>query len=193
MKTETANQQITRDITELLKIPAIKDRDSIEKLYAQIYPILRKIAASQLHAKNINITQQATEIVHEAYEKISCQRAEWKNRKHFYAVSTRLIRRVIVDHIRSRYAEKRGGDNLALTQFNEELHISENKIDWLMLDEALNNLTNIDPEAAMLVEWRYFGGLDIKELAELLDISVASAKRKWLFSKACLTHFLEPT
>jgi len=186
------DNKVQRDITELLQVTALQDRDNVEQLYQQVYPVLRKIATSQLDTKRVNLTQQATEIVHEAYEKISEQHAPWQNRQHFYAVSTRLIRRIIVDHIRSKYAVKRGGDRLVMTQINDELHGTEPKIDWLTLDQALNELAKLDPQAAMLVEWRYFGGLSIKELADLLGISVSSVKRKWLFSKACLTRFLEP-
>lgn len=180
------------DITELLQATNLEDRGKVEQLYQQVYPVLRSIAYSQLNAKKINLTQQATEIVHEAYEKISAQRAPWQNRQHFYAVSARLIRRIIVDHIRSRYATKRGGDQLLITQLDDQLHGTEPKIDWLTLDDALNRLAKLDPQAAMLVEWRYFGGLSIKELASLMDISVSSVKRKWLFSKACLMRYLEP-
>lgn len=188
----SVDYRVQTDITELLQSTTLQDRTKVEQLYQQIYPVLRKIAASQLNAKKINLTQQATEIVHEAYEKISSQRAPWQNRQHFYAVSTRLIRRIIVDHIRSRYANKRGGDQLIMTQLDDERHGTEPTIDWLTLDEALNQLSKLDPQAAMLVEWRYFGGLSINELADLLDISVSSVKRKWLFSKACLLRFLEP-
>lgn len=137
-------------------------------------------------------TLQTTALIHEAYLKLVDQHhAQWRDRAHFFAVASQLMRRIAIDHARARLAEKRGGglvhvslDDVADEHDNEQL---------IAIDEALSRLEQIDAQQSRVVELRFFGGLTIEETAEAMSLSPATVKREWTSAKAWLYHELTRT
>lgn len=132
-------------------------------------------------------TLQPTAVVHEAYLKLVGQeRVEWRGRAHFFAVAAQAIRRILVDHARGKMAAKRGGDRIKL-DLNEQLVAAfDHSVDVLELDEALAALAKSHPRHVRIVEARFFGGLTVKEVADVLGISTATVEREWRFARAVL-------
>jgi RNA polymerase sigma factor (TIGR02999 family) len=130
---------------------------------------------------------QTTALVNEAFLRlVDSSHVRWQNRAHFFAVSAQLMRRILVDFARSRNYKKRGGHALQVS-LDEALAISpERDADLVALDEALNALAEIDERKSRVVEMRFFGGLSIKEAAEVLKVSPDTVMRDWRFAKAWL-------
>lgn len=173
------------DLTELLLSWKSGETPS-EALTRHIYPALRRIAARQLRGSG-NASLQVTELVNEAYVRLVSQRSSsWLCRRHFFAVSSRLIRRTLIDHIRERRSQKRGGRAVRVEL--DELHATEPQAhpDLLELDRALGALAEIDSQAERIVELRYFGGLTIDETADVLEISRSTVVRSWGFARSWL-------
>ncbi|MDJ0836218.1 MAG: sigma-70 family RNA polymerase sigma factor [Acidobacteriota bacterium] len=181
-------------ITQLLNDWKNGDDLAHDRLFEQIYPVLRKIVGSVIYSGGSNLTLQTTEILHEAYVKLVGQKkADWENRSQFYAVSSRIIRRVIVDNARRGSRQKRGGDarQIPLDEAGES-EVQPNSLDdWLTLDQALNKLARIDEAAARIVELRYFAGLNMDEIAAVLEMGTATAGRHWRFARAWLKNALQ--
>jgi RNA polymerase sigma factor (TIGR02999 family) len=139
-------------------------------------------------------TLQATALVHEAYLRLVDQHhVVWRNRAHFFGVAAQLMRRILVDHARSRHAAKRGGGMQQLALGDADAAASpaaDDGVDVISLHEALERLAALDPAQARLVELRYFGGLNIDETAQALDISPATVKREWATARAWLRREL---
>jgi RNA polymerase sigma factor (TIGR02999 family) len=144
-----------------------------------------------MRRENVGHTLQTTALVNEAYLKLINQKhVQWKNRAHFFALSAKLMRRILVDHARNRKYEKRGGDARKIS-FDEALFISAGKSgDLVALDEALERLTAIDLRKGKVVELRFFGGLSVDETAEALEISAVTVMREWSMAKAWLYNSL---
>ena len=134
---------------------------------------------------------QTTALVSEAYMRlVDYERMQWQDRAHFFAVSAQLMRRILVDHARSRQYAKRGGGAERIS-FDEALNVSSEKgADIVALDEALSKLTTIDPRKGKVVELRFFGGLSVEETAEALQISAVTVMREWSMAKAWLYNSL---
>jgi len=175
------------EVTELLVKWSEGDADALEKLLPIVYTELRRIADGYLRRERSGHTLQATALVHEAYMRlVKAQGLEWQNREQFFGICANLMRRILVDHARTATAAKRGGTapNLPL---DESLTISgESDANLLLLDEALNKLSEIDAQAARIVELRYFAGLTIEESAEVLKTSPMTVKREWATARAWL-------
>jgi len=176
------------NVTELLQAWGNGNVQAMDALLPLVYNDLRRRAAAYLRRERSNHTLQTTALVNEAYLKLVDQRkVVWKNRDHFFAIAAQAMRRILVDHAKSRHRKKRGGttedlyieDNLIATP-------GENEIDIIALDEALSKLAALDPRQERLVELRYFVGLDLEEAAKVLDISRATATREWKLAKAWL-------
>lgn len=178
------------EITELLGRWRAGDRVAEEKLMAVLYPVMRAIAQREiLAAGHGKVTVRATELANEAYLRVLDQRTDWESRTHFLAIAGRMVRRVIVDLIRARETEKRGGsvDVIPLDAVDEQLHpVVEDGVDLLILEDALEKLAKRDVVAAQVVELRYFSGLNNDEVAKLLDVGVATVVRHWQFGRAFL-------
>lgn len=175
------------NVTQLLRAVSAGDRRSVDALMAAIYGDLKRLAINHMQGERRDHTLQPTALVHEAYLKLIGQRTtDWKDRVHFFSVASRIIRRILVDHARERGAAKRGGgrgrSDLDLTQ----IALSGPGIDVIALDEALTELAAIDLRQAEIVEMRFFGGLTVEEVAELLAISPRSVDRDWRCAKAWL-------
>ncbi|HEX2640099.1 MAG TPA: ECF-type sigma factor, partial [Pyrinomonadaceae bacterium] len=145
-------------------------------------------AAAYLRRERPNHTLQTTALVHEAYLKLIDQKqVEWKSRGHFFALAAQAMRRILVDHAKSRHREKRGGPNENVPLEDELLAVAEEtNIDVIALDEALSRLAKFDPQQERIVEMRYFAGLSLDETAAALGISRATAARDWAVAKAWL-------
>ena len=175
------------EVTELLVRWSKGDTEALDQLLPIVYAELRRIADAYLRRERSGHTLQATALVHEAFLKlVKAQDLEWKNREQFFGISANLMRHILVDHARTATAVKRGGvaSNLPL---DESLTISnESDANLLLLDEALNKLAAIDPQAARIVELRYFAGLTIEETAEVTKTSPMTVKREWATARAWL-------
>ena len=147
-----------------------------------IYRDLRRLAAYCLASERQAQTLQATALVHETYLRISSLRGfDWKGRTQFISVVTQIMRRVLVDHARARRAAKR---DPAL--FEASPALGSHPLDVLAVDEALTEMLRLYPRCGQIVELRFFGDLDFKEIAEVLDVSIATVERDWRFSRAWL-------
>ena len=177
----------TQSVTELLLKFSDGKRDVVDELLPLIYDELKRIAASYLRRERSDHTLQPTALVNEAYMKmVDITQVSWQNKAHFVGVAANQMRRILVDHARHHNAQKRGGEFHILT-LNEEIdQADEQSAELIDLDEALNELAKMDPVKAQIVELRYFGGLTMDEVAEVLSVSVITVKRHWKMAKAWL-------
>lgn len=177
------------NITLLLHAASSGDRRDLDALMAAIYQDMRRLAASHMESERRDHTLQPTALVHEAYVKLVDQRStDWRDRLHFFAVASTIIRRILIDHARARLADKRGGN---ITRVSLEGHDaaapgSKSDVDVLALDEALAELAELDAQQARIVELRYFCGCTIDEIAHLLDIGKRTVDRDWQAARAWL-------
>ena len=162
-----------------------------DALLNAVYDELRRLAAYHLGRERANHTLQATALVHEAYLRLAAQGGgRWRDRTHFIALASQMMRRVLVDQARARLRDKRGGGDLGLSLSEAGDLASGKDVQVLDLDQALDRLAQVDPRKAKLVEFRYFGGLTLEETAQALDTSLATAERDWRFSRAFLRREL---
>lgn len=174
------------DVTKLLHRWREGDSDALDELTPVLYGELRRIASGQLSGERRNHTLQATEVVHEAFIRLIGTDVPWQDRAHFVAVAARTMRRLLVDHARSRGREKRGGDLARVTlQPSDALSEPKNE-EILTLDHALSALAEQDERAASVVELHHFGGLTYDETAEVLGVSAATVKRDLRVARAWL-------
>jgi len=182
------------DVTQLLLGWSGGDRAAGDGLMAAVYDELHRQAARAMGRETPEHTLQATALVSEAYLRLIDQRrVQWRNRAHFFGVAAQLMRRILVDHARTRHAAKRGGGMRQLTLGNVDSARDlpdESGVDVLVLNEALERLATIDPHQARIVELRYFGGMTIEDTAEALDVSPATVKREWAVARAWLRREL---
>ena len=179
-------------VTQWLFAWSSGDRAALEELIPVVYPELRRIAARYLRRERFGHTLQPTALVNEAYLKLIDQnRAHWQNRAHFFGVAAQLMRRILVDHARTRGAAKRGGGAAPVTLVDAMGASTPRGIDVVALDEALSRLTSFYPEQGRLVELRYFGGLTIEETGEVMGMSPATVKRQWAVARAWLLSQLD--
>jgi RNA polymerase sigma factor (TIGR02999 family) len=179
-------------ITQLLIDWGKGDQAALEKLMPLVYSELRRLASNYLRRERAEHTLQPTALVNEAYLKLIDQRnAKWQNRAHFFGISAQLMRRILVDHARQHQAVKRGGSaqqRVSITTV--EKLIKEPEIDLLALNEALDELARMDPQQSQIVELKFFAGLSIEEIAEVLGIGHATVERDWKMARAWLRRQL---
>jgi RNA polymerase sigma factor (TIGR02999 family) len=185
--------QSPEGITQLLIDWGKGDQAALERLMPLVYSELRRLAGNYLRRERAEHTLQPTALVNEAYLKLVDQRnARWQNRAHFFGIAAQLMRRILVDHARQRQAEKRGGaDQQRLSITSAEALVKQPEIDLLALNEALDELAQMDPQQSRIVELKFFGGLSIEETAEVLGISHATVERDWKLARAWLRRQLE--
>ena len=182
-------------ITRLLSEWREGDRDAESALMEHIYPILRGLVGAQLRRAPSGLTLSATELVNEAYIRLEQQReVDWQNREHFFAITATVVRRVVIDYLRERSAEKRGASQVAVQL--DELHSGDmpsvgDQIGWLALDQALTQLQSLDADCARVVELRVFGGLGMEQIAAACGSSVATVGRQWRFARTWLAEQLD--
>ena len=170
--------------------------DRVQSLLPEVYEQLRAAARNALKSERKDHTLQATALVHEAYLRIAGPREiPWESRAHFYAAAAQAMRRILVDHARARASAGRGGPDArraALELSGLPAPDSEREsAGFLILDEAIERLEGVDPEAARVVRLRYFAGLGVDDTAAAMGVSAPTVKRAWAFARAWLKEAIE--
>lgn len=174
-------------ITRLLHRWQQGDAGARDRLFVIVYDELRRRAAAQLRRERRGHTLRPTALVHEAYLRLLGQdRAHWQNRAQFFAVASRTMRRVLVDHARERNAGKRAGQALRVALDEDAAAVQPREVDLIALDHALDDLAALDARQSRVVEMRYFAGLGMEEIATLLEVSRATVDRDWRFARTWL-------
>lgn len=183
------------DITRILRASNSGDAGATDELLAALHGQLRALAADFMRRERAGHTLQPTALVHEAYLRLVEQNgADCRDRRHFMAIASEVIRRVLVDHARRHGAQKRGGgwERVELEDADASVSAEPGGHDMLALDEALEHLGRLHDRQRRIVELRYFGGLSIDETAANLDVSPATVKAEWALARAWLREKLEP-
>jgi RNA polymerase sigma factor (TIGR02999 family) len=182
------------DVTALLAGWRAGSAGAEEALMAKVQPELRRLAAAYLRRERQGHTLQPTAVVNEAYLRLVQQRpGKWENRAHFFGIAASMMRRVLVDHARRKRAVKRDGVTNSPVTISRvaERPAAVDVVDVIDLHDALTELAALDPRQADIVEKRYFGGLTVEEIAEVLDLSPATVKREWTTAKIWLRRRLQ--
>lgn len=175
------------NITELLVGYGRGDKEALDRLMPIVYDELRRQAARYLKREQAGHTLQTTALIHEAYVRLVDQRnVQWQNRAHFFGIAAQLMRRILVDHARTKKRAKRGGSDVRVSLGEVDVAAKDQDLDVVALDEALNRLAKIDEQQSRVVELRFFSGLTVEETAEVMGISAATVKRDWSMAKAWL-------
>jgi RNA polymerase sigma factor (TIGR02999 family) len=180
------------DVTQLLRAWSDGEQGALERLIPLVEVELRRLARMYMAHERRAHTLQPTALVNEAFLRLTgAQHVRWQDRAHFLGISARLMRRVLVDHARSRGYRKRGG-GAQLVTLNEGLVAApEPAVDVVALDRALEKLAAVDPRKSRVIELRFFGGLSVEEAAEVLHVSSDTVKRDWRLAKLWLLSALE--
>lgn len=178
---------LSNDVTLLLRAWGGGDAQALDRLAPLVYRELHRIARNYMARERIDHTLQTTALVNEAYVRlVDARQVTWHDRAHFFAVCARAMRRILVDHARSRGYQKRGGREVRI-EFDEACGVALSADSNLLgLDEALDRLSNLDPRKASVIEMRFFGGLSLEETAEALKISPETVMRDWKLARAWL-------
>jgi RNA polymerase sigma factor (TIGR02999 family) len=177
----------SKQVTELLLDWSRGDLKAREALMPLVYDELRRLAASYLRRERPDHTLQPTALVNEAYLRlVEGNSVNWQSKSHFFGVSAKLMRRILVDHARGHLAEKRGSGAPKVPLTEAIVMSREEPADLVALDESLTRLAAFDPQQGRIVELRVFAGLTVEETAQVLDISPATVKRDWSVAKAWL-------
>lgn len=181
------------DITELLVAHGKGRPDALEQLVPLVYADLRRMARAHMRGRRPGATLDTGGLVHEAYVRlVDERRAEWRDRRHFFAVAAMAMRQIVIDHARRRSRAKRGGGG-HLTALDDAADLIAGDVEQLLdLDRALAELEALDARAVRIVECRYFGGLSEAETAEALGVSLRTVQREWLKARAWLRGALRP-
>lgn len=176
-----------QNVTELLNDWSKGNKEALDQLVPLVYDELRRQAARYLRREQVGHTLQTTALIHEAYLRLVDQRSvHWQNRAQFFGIAGQMMRRILVDHARTKKRAKRGGSDIRVS-LDQAVSISSKKdLDIVALDEALGRLEEIDPQQSRIVELRFFSGLSVEETAAVLGISAATVKRDWSVAKAWL-------
>jgi len=179
------------EITALLVAAGGGDRSAFDRLFEAVYSELRTIAHRQLGRSLGAQTLDTTGLVHEAYVRFSKQE-HWSvaDRLHFYRLAARAMRSIVIDRARRRGRLKRGGDRVVLELDELEVAVPERADELLAVEDALSRLERVEPELAQLVEWRFYAGLSVDEIADLLAVSDRTVKRRWRVARAFLAQDL---
>jgi RNA polymerase sigma factor (TIGR02999 family) len=179
------------EVTGLLRAWGRGDEESLQKLMPLVYDQLHAAARRYMAGERAGHTLQTTALIHETYLRlVDIRRIEWQDRAHFHAVCAQLMRRILIDFARSRGYQKRGGA-APHVNFDEKLVVSaEPDFNLVALDDALNRLAQVDERKSKVVELRFFGGLDVKETAEVMKLSADTVMRDWKLAKVWLLREL---
>ena len=177
----------SRDISRLIAAWSNGDERALDGLMSAVYPELRRIARRHLGRRQAGDTLESAALANEAYLKLTrAGGIHCENRIHFLALCSQMIRRILVDHARSRGYAKRGGSAVRVPLDDVLVGARARGIEILALDEALESLSKVDGRKCRVVELRYFGGLSVQEIAEVMGISPETVKRDWKMAKAWL-------
>ncbi len=180
----------TPDVPDVPREPADDDA-TLDALTPVLYAELRRLAAGYLRRERVGHTLQPTALVNEAYLRLAAQRnLAWENHSHVLGIAARLMRRILVDHARSKGRIKRAGMLTRVTLDGLEVGAAEQDVDIVALDEALRELAAVDEQLGRVVELRYFGGLTVEQVAEVLGSSPRSVDRAWATARAWLRRWM---
>ena len=184
--------QAEKPITQILSEIKSGNEKALDELLPLVYDELRRLANSYLKNERSNHTLQPTALVHEAYLRLLGQKEiAWQNRAHFFGVSARLMREILIEYARMKNRLKRGGEFKTQIALDDAVSFSGAKdFDVVSVDEALTKLEKLDPRQARIVEMKFFAGMTIEEIAEVLTISPATVKREWATAKLLLYKIL---
>jgi RNA polymerase sigma-70 factor, ECF subfamily len=176
-----------QNVTQLLIAWNGGDKQALDKLLPVVYDELRRQAARYLRRERPGHTLQTTALIHEAYLRLIDQKSvQWQNRAQFFGIAAQMMRRILVDHARTKHRAKRGGSDIRVSLTDATSVTKDPDLNLVELDEALNRLEKIDPQQSKIVELRFFSGLNVEETAAALQISPATVKRDWKVAKAWL-------
>jgi len=179
-------------VTQLLRAWSNGEADALDRLMPLVEAELRRLARGYMGRERRGHTLQPTALVNEAFLRLTDARhIRWQDRAHFLGISARLMRRVLVDHARSRGSRKRGGDAQRVTLSDGLLTSPEPTVDLVALDRALEALASVDLRKSRVVDLRFFGGLSVEETAEVLHVSSDTIKRDWRIAKLWLLRELD--
>jgi RNA polymerase sigma-70 factor (ECF subfamily) len=183
---------LSRDITQLLQSLNNGDSKAADQLIPLVYSELRAIARECFLGQRASHTLEPTALVHEAYLKlVRAEEIDWQGRSHFFALSARAMRQILVDHARRKQRLKRDG-GMTRIELRDDMAMSPQRDeDLLAVDEALNALEKLDPRQAKIVELRFFGGLTVQEVADYLHLSKRTVEREWTMIRAWLRQTLD--
>jgi RNA polymerase sigma-70 factor (ECF subfamily) len=177
-----------KEVTRLLVDWGNGDQAALDELIPLVYDELRRLAGRYMRRESQGHTLQTSALVNEAYLRLVDQKSvQWQNRAHFFGVAAQLMRRILVDHARSRLRAKRGG-RAQVVSLAEQAVMSKEVAEVIALDEALNNLAVLDPRKSQIVEMKFFGGLTTEEVAEVLKVTSRTVEREWRKAKAWLNR-----
>jgi RNA polymerase sigma factor (TIGR02999 family) len=181
-----------KSITQILSEIKNGNQIALDELLPLVYDELRRLANNYLRNERSNHTLQPTALVHEAYLRLLGQKEiEWQNRAHFFGVSARLMREILIEYARGRNRQKRGGEFKTQIVLDEAISFSnQTQLDVVAVDDALSKLEKLDQRQARIVEMKFFGGLTVEEIGEVLSISPATVKREWSTAKLLLYKML---
>jgi RNA polymerase sigma factor (TIGR02999 family) len=179
------------DITQLLKAWTTGDEQALEKLTPLVYRQLHQVAQRYMAAERPGHALQTTALVNEVYLRlVDCGQMNWQDRAHFFAVSARLMRRILIDFARSRGYQKRGGGVFHISLDDTPSVCQEPDEQLVAVDDALKALAAVDERKSQVVELKFFGGLSIEETAEVLKVSPETVVRDWRLAKVWLLREL---
>jgi RNA polymerase sigma factor (TIGR02999 family) len=168
------------------------DEYALEQLMPLVYDELRRMARNYMRRQPSGHTFQTTDLIHEAYLKIAGgEQRNWQSRSHFFGVAAKAMRHILVDYARSKHNQKRGGWQERVTLAENMRATNESSEDIVALDEALDRLSVLDDRKVRVVEMKFFAGLNIAEIAEVLKVSPETVKRDWSFAQTWLLRELE--
>jgi RNA polymerase sigma factor (TIGR02999 family) len=183
---------VSDQITFLLVDWSKGDRQALERLMPLVYDELRRMAHNHLRRQPPNHTFQTTELIHEAYLKLAKSEApEWQNRAHFFGVAAKAMRHILVDYARSKQSQKRGGALDRVSLLDNTAVVTGRSAELIALDDSLKELESMDERKSRVVELKFFGGLKMDEIAEVLGVSEETVKRDWRFARNWLLNELD--
>jgi RNA polymerase sigma factor (TIGR02999 family) len=187
-------QDSANEITKLLHGWQGGDRAALDALVPVVYKELRRLAHYELRKERPDHTLQSTALVHEAYFRLVGQDLpQWESRTHFFAIAAQLMRQILVDYARRRRASKRGSGACMLTLDDAMILPQGKDVDVVAIDDALNALAEVDPRQSRVVELRFFAGLSLEEISEVMGIATATVQRDWTAARAWLYREISRT
>jgi RNA polymerase sigma factor (TIGR02999 family) len=181
----------SNQVTRLLHDWKSGDPDALDRLTPLVYQELRRLADSYLRNERAAQTLQPTALVHDLYLRlVGGEQPDWQSRAHFFGIAAHRMRQILVEHARQRRASKRGGATEPVTLDEMVCFAPQRSSDIIALDEALNSLATFDERKCKIIELRYFAGLSIEEVAEALEISVATVGRNQRLAEAWLKRYM---
>lgn len=187
MPVMTVNKQA--DITCILQNVKKGSKQAYDNLFPLVYNQLRDIANMRMQQEHQGHTYCRTELVHEAYFKlVNVEQVNWQDRSHFYAIASRCMRQILIDHARKKRAQKRGGTKQPVTYIDHLMYIDQQAERLINLDKALTKLEKHSERMAQIVECRYFGEMSLEDTALALNISPSTVKRDWAKARGWLYH-----